>query len=261
MTLRSLAMRTELLTLSGLSNLSSHDGYLIQSTPSEPDFWMGNQVIVSDPTILPAAAFKIFDAHFPDATHRAVVWDIPGLDPLTLGDVSALGCDIDGFDTMTLQGALADAPKPEGVVIRPIKSAEDWIKAEALQAEIGIEEGRDPVAHGPYLARRNAARREQIAKGLGQWFGAFDGDQIVAQMGMFHDHAVARYQSVETRATYRRRGICSALLRHAALWALARAPGAQVVIVAEADSDAGRLYRKMGYAHAETIYGIVRDGY
>jgi hypothetical protein len=31
--------------------------------------------------------------------------------------------------------------------------------------------------------------------------------------------------------------------------------------VAEADTDAGRLYRKVGFAHAETIYGIVRDGY
>lgn len=80
-------------------------------------------------------------------------------------------------------------------------------------------------------------------------------------MGMFHDAHIARYQSVETRATHRRRGICSALLRHCALWALGRAPEVQVVIVAEADTNAGRLYRSMGFAHAETIYGVVRDGY
>ncbi len=90
---------------------------------------------------------------------------------------------------------------------------DDWTKAEALQAKIGLEDGRDPKFYGPYLARRNAGRRDQITKGIGQWFGAFDGDRIVAQLGMFHDGSLARYQSVETRATHRRRGICSALLR------------------------------------------------
>jgi ribosomal protein S18 acetylase RimI-like enzyme len=135
---------------------------------------------------------------------------------------------------------------------------DDWTKAEALQAKIGLEDGRVPKFYGPYLARRNAGRRDQITKGIGQWFGAFDGDRIVAQLGMFHDGSLARYQSVEIRATHRRRGICSALLRQAAL---GRAPNADVVIVAEADTDAGRLYRKVGFAHAETIYGIVRDGY
>lgn len=117
------------------------------------------------------------------------------------------------------------------------------------------------ASYAPYLARRNAGRRAQIAKGLGQWFGAFDGDRIVASMGMFHDDRIARYQSVETRATHRKRGICSALLRHCALWALGRAPNADVVIVAEPDTDAGRLYRRMGFSHAETIYGMLRDGH
>jgi predicted GNAT family acetyltransferase len=80
-------------------------------------------------------------------------------------------------------------------------------------------------------------------------------------MGIFHDQKIARYQSVETRASHRKRGICSALLRHSALWALGRAPNADVLIVAEADSNAGRLYRNMGFAHAETIFGVARDGY
>jgi GNAT superfamily N-acetyltransferase len=261
MSLRSLAMRSELLTLSGISHLTEHDDYLVQFTPTEPDFWMGNQLIMSDAKLSAPETFVIFETHFPDASHRSVVWDIPNLDPLKVREVGDLGCMLDGFDTMTLQGSLRDAVMPDGMSVRALDAIDDWTKAEALQAEVGLEEGRDPKSYGPYLARRNAGRREQITKGIGQWFGAFEGDRIVAQLGMFHDDSIARYQSVETRATHRRRGICSALLRHAALWALGRAPNADVVIVAEADTDAGRLYRKMGFAHAETIYGIVRDGY
>lgn len=258
--LASLALRSELLTLSGISHLTWHDGYFVQTTPSEPNFWMGNQIILTDTSLDGNEAFAVFEAHFPDAAHRCVVWDILGLDPTTLTGFAALGRRIEGFDTMTLQGTLRDVPVPDGIVLRALDGPQDWAKAEALQAEVGIEEGYDGDTHGPYIARRNAGRRVQIDKGIGQWFGAFDGDQIVASMGMFHDDKIARYQSVETRITHRKRGICSALLRHAALWALNREPNAEVVIVAEADTAAGRLYRSMGFAHAETIYGVTRPG-
>lgn len=261
MTLRSLTMRSELLTLSGISHLSQHDGYMVQSTPTEPDFWMGNQLIVSDLTRCASDLFALFERHFPQATHRAVVWDLPNVDLAEITARNDTDCDVDGFETMTLEGALGEAALPEGLTIRAVESEADWQSAERLMAKIGVEEGRNPVTHGPYLARRNAGRREQIAKGLGQWFGVFDGAEVVAQMGIFHDDTIARYQSVETKATHRRRGICSALLRYAALWALGRAPNAKVVIVAEDDSNAGRLYKRMGFAHAETLYGIVRDGY
>jgi len=250
------------MTLSGLSTLGEHAGYIVQSTPSEPDFWMGNQIIVQDASISVAEALALFVTHFPEAEHRAVVWDIPDLaSDVFAKEAAKLGLPFDGFDALSLKGPLRDVPVPDGIVLRALDRPEDWAKAQALQAEIGIEEGRDPLAHGPYLERRNAARRVQIAKGIGQWFGAFAGDDLVAQMGIFHDAQIARYQSVETRANHRRRGICSALLRHVAQWALDRAPQATVVIVAEADSNAGRLYRRMGFSPTETLYGVVGDGY
>lgn len=96
---------------------------------------------------------------------------------------------------------------------------------------------------------------------MGAWFGAFEGDQLVAHMGMFHDDTVARYQAVETRATHRGRGICAALLSHVSAWAASRAPDAVQVIVAEADSDAGRLYRRQGFAPTETLVEVTHRGY
>lgn len=258
--LRSLTMRSELLTLSGTSFLSQHEGFIVQSTPTEPDFWMGNQIILPDTSLSAPEAFKVFEHHFPDATHRSVVWDIPNLDPSFIRDTAALDAEIDGFDALKLTDALGVAEVPAGIDVRSIKTEDDWAKIAELQIEVGIEEGFGDDKLPPYIHGRNAGRRAQIAKNLGQWFGAFDGDRVVASMGIFHDQTIARYQSVETRMTHRRRGICSALLRHAALWALDRAPSADVVIVAEADSNAGRLYRKMGFAHAETIYGALRKG-
>ena len=142
MIVRSLAMRSEVLALSGLSNLTAHDGYLVQSTPAEPDFWMGNQLILPDTTLTAPEAFAAFETHFPDATHRSVVWDIPGLDPTTIKETAALGCSIEGFDTLKLRGKLRDAPTPVGIVLRALDGADDWAQAEALQGETGEEECR-----------------------------------------------------------------------------------------------------------------------
>jgi hypothetical protein len=118
MSLRSLAMRSELLTLSGISHLTEHDGYFVQSTPTEPDFWMGNQLIMSDVILSAPETFSIFEKHFPDASNRSVVWDIPNLDPLKLRGVGDLGYTLDVFDRMTLQGSLPDAVMPDGVSVR-----------------------------------------------------------------------------------------------------------------------------------------------
>jgi len=151
--------------------------------------------------------------------------------------------------------------QPEGIQLRPLQGDADWAASETLAAQIAIEEGYDPTVHTPFLRRRNVTRRAQIADGLGAWFGAFDGDQLVGQMGMLHDDAIARFQSVETRATHRRRGICTALLGHVSAWAKDRAPEATQVIIAEADSDAGRLYRRAGFALTETLVEATKRGY
>ena len=64
MSLRSLVMRSELFTLSGISRLTEHDRYLVQSTPTEPDFWMGNQLIMSDVILSAPETFAIIEKAF-----------------------------------------------------------------------------------------------------------------------------------------------------------------------------------------------------
>ncbi len=260
--IQSLALRSDVLAMRGLSEFVQHPGYIAQRTPAEPDYWMGNQLILSRPDHPAKDAFAAFDTQFPAAAHKSFVWDVPGMSPDQIDPAfAALGCDVDTFDTLALSGDIAAAPTPDGIVMRSLKGDADWDASFALQMEIGIEEGRPKETYSGYARRRNHARRQQIADGLGAWFGAFDGDRLVAQMGMFHDQAIARYQHVETRKSHRRRGICAALLRHSCLWALGRAPSAKVVIVAQADSAAGRLYRRMGFAHAETLVEALKRGY
>ena len=260
--MKSLALRSELLVMDGLSHVTDHGDYWVQETPREPDYWMGNQLILKRGDLSAESVDAAFVKHFPDAKHRAIVWDMPDLDgALITPAFEALGYERDVVDALTLRGEIAAAETPKGIVLRACETDADWEQALTLALEIGVEEGHPADSHIGYLQRRNCGRRAQIDRGLGQWFGAFEEGSLVAQMGMFHDVEVARYQHVETRKSHRRRGICAALLRHCCTWAQDRAPRALPVIVADTDGDAGRLYRRMGFAHTETITGVLRKAY
>jgi len=260
--IRTLGLQSELLVMEGVSTCTDFGGYAVQETPSEPDYWGGNQLILRSPEILEDLACRQFRKHFPGARHMALVWDVP---QLQAGDIDTAfvdrGWTVGTFDVLSLEGPMAEAPTPGGIVLRALDGTGDWEAAVALQMECGTEEGFHGDGHEAYLRRRNTNRRKQIAAGQGQWFGAFDGDLLVAQMGIFHNRAIARYQSVETRSSHRRRGLCTALLRHCRVWAQSRAPQATPVIVADADSAAGRLYRRMGFARAETMVEAFKPGY
>ena len=260
--LRSLGLATDILILRGRAVVQEHGDRVILRTPSEPDYWSGNALILKEDRIDADALIAQFRADLPDAGHVALFWDLPGPKPAQVAAAfEPLGFRVRTSDTLVLGGARPSVPAPDGIALREIASDADWTAVLCLQMETGIEEGYDPVAHGPYLARRIAACRAQAEAGMGAWFGAFDGALLVGDLGIYHDDRVARFQQVETRATHRRRGICAALVTHALRWAAARAPGAVPVIIAEAEEAPGRLYRRLGFSHRETTVEAIRGSY
>ena len=60
--------------------------------------------------------------------------------------------------------------------------------------------------------------RQMQRAGLGGWFGAFLGNRVVADLGLFCIGGVGRFQTVETVPEFRRQGICGTLVYQAARW-------------------------------------------
>jgi ribosomal protein S18 acetylase RimI-like enzyme len=95
-----------------------------------------------------------------------------------------------------------------------------------------------------------------VSAGLGAWFGTFVGDRLVGDLGIFCSGELARYQSVQTHPDFRRRGIAGALVYQAAIYALEDHNLETLVIVAEADSPAQRLYQSIGFQFTEYQLGV-----
>lgn len=256
--LRSLGLRTDLMVMEDNSVLEDRGAYLILRTPAEPTFWYGNCLIYRQPAPV-AEMVAQFRAAFPDARHICLCFDTDAPGP-GAEDLAALGLKVEKDDVLTAHGPLANAPVPEGYAIRPI--GEDWDQLVAAQHRIGLEEHGEGGDHLAYVTKRFDRLRLQIAAGKGQWFGAFRGDELAADLGIMVGGGLARYQSVETLPEHRRRGLCAALVGHAGRWARAgAAPDLPLVIVAEAGGDAGRVYRRCGFSLTEQTVSAYSPGY
>jgi GNAT superfamily N-acetyltransferase len=133
--------------------------------------------------------------------------------------------------------------------VRPLAGDGDWAQRIAL-AQAVYDEGRPP---SEFVTRRAAAERRRCEAGLGSWWGAFERGRLLSACGVFTaGTGLARYQDVETHPDGRRRGLAGAVVAAAARHAREALDADTLVIVADPDEDAHRLYESLGFARTES---------
>jgi ribosomal protein S18 acetylase RimI-like enzyme len=250
---RSLAYRTDLaiLALEG-SQVTDRGDHLVIRTPANPDYWWGNFLLLRD--LKPGSGrdwLARFAAEFPDARHVAL-----GLDETVGGAVDPpAGMTMERNAVMTATSVHAPPHPNTDAVVRTLAGDADWRQSLALAAAVHAgEPGGDPG----FLTARLAAKRTLTESGHGAWFGAFLDGTLVAQLGLVtSEPGLARYQSVETHPAARRRGLAGTLVRHAGDTGLVGGTST-LVMVADPDDSAIRVYRSAGFAVTESQVAFIR---
>ena len=253
----SLGYRTDLMLreLEG-SQISDHGDYLAIRSPANPDFWWGNFLLLAQPPGPGTAGQWLarFAAQFPDAGHVAL-----GIDGTAAADPAELTGAGLRYERSTVMTATAVHPPPRpntAANIRPLASDEDWAQAVTLQAACyGAEPGYDLG----FITQRIAAERTLTRAGHGSWFGAFVGGRLQAQLGLITRDGLARYQNVETHPAARRQGLAGTLVWRAAQHGLTELGAKTLVMVADPDEAAIRVYRSLGFADTETQSAFERQ--
>lgn len=236
-----------------------HGDFIEVRTPENPTFWFGNYLLLpAPPTVadIPAWAAR-FDTCFADApevVHKCLQWPDTGAD--TRAAFEQLGWEFDQATVLMATHTKAARQAPENVAFRPIESNDDW--ARVLEQQIASRpEGFAETPYRAFKEKRLALFRKLQADGRGQWYGAFKGAELVADMGIFHRNGISRFQDVSTHAAHRRQGICSALVHYVSTQEQAQNPGNQMVIIADAGEPAERIYKRVGYREVEQIQSVV----
>jgi ribosomal protein S18 acetylase RimI-like enzyme len=249
--IRSLAFRTDLALLaqSG-STVEARDGYLLVRTPDNPTFYWGNFLLLREAPEAAGPWLAHFEQELPDVRHRAFGLDVPDANPAALAPFIAAGLSVEGSAVLTTTGPVE--ARPVDAEVRPLGGDDDWAQRVEL-AQAVYDEGRPP---SEFVVRRAAAERRRCEAGHGAWWGAFEGGRLLSACGIFAaSPGLARYQDVETHPDGRRRGLAGAVVAAAGRHARESLEARTLVIVADPEYDAYRLYESLGFTRSETQVG------
>ena len=256
MEVRSLGYRTDLaiLALEG-SQVTDHGDHLVVRTPSNPDYWWGNFLLLQD--LGPGSGsvwMARFTAGFPGAQHVALGLD--ETDAATIGPDELAGMTMEQNAVMTAASVHAPPHPNTEADFRALNGDADWRQSFELASTVHAGE---PGGEVGFLSARLAAIRALAEAGHGTWFGAFLDGTLVSQLGLITGiTGLARYQSVETHPATRRRGLAGTLVWHAGATALA-GETRTLVMVADPGDAAIRVYRSVGFTVTESQVSFIRQ--
>lgn len=226
--------------------VEEHNDYIVLRSPNNPDYHWGNCILVTDPRSVNDANRWIARFH---EVHPGADWISIGLTafPTDTAGWDVANVELEQLDVLTSHTLPHSAPLPAGYTSRQLIPADwDWILAREL-AENDLTGYYEPARYERFIRDCHSEQQALCARGAAAWFGAFDGEKLVSDLGIVRCGTTARYQAVGTHPDHRRRGLASHLLGEAAQWAASNGCD-HWVILTEATNDAGRVYRRAGLA-------------
>jgi len=259
---KSLAYQTDLFLLGFSGILRQEDGHIHIETPSNPSFFWGNLLYFPDApqkgdVLRWTSLFKKAFTHQPEVKHMTFGWDRTDGFKGEVDEFLSQGFIVD--HTNVLVGIQPKAPQkiPPKITVRPISTNEEWHAVTELQILVGKEQFREEH-YRPFKETQMKNYKSMADQGLGDWYGAFLGDELVGNLGIFHQDGLGRYQAVQTHPDYRRQGICGTLVYETARYALEQLKLHTLVMVADWDSVPEKIYRSVGFEPQEQQIGIYR---
>ena len=255
MDVRSLSFRTDL-ALNALAGSVVEDRgtRIVVRTPSNPawhwgNYWLLDRAPAADEV---DALLAAYDADFPEGTHRALGVDGTGDRRDALAPFVEAGFEVDVSTVMTAT-SVHPPPRPNTTAeLRPLTTDEDW--AARVEVSAAVNAGEYP--HEEYVAfatRKAEAERGVAEAGHGAWWGAFVDGRLATSMGLVRaGGGLARFQSVETHPDFRGRGLAGTLVHRVSGYGFDDLGARTLVMVADPDYLAIRIYRSVGFAGTES---------
>lgn len=236
--------------------------YTVIATLLNPGYHWGNFLIFDHgPKSGDLKVWKeIFDREFPGYEvphHYLFAWERPGTTPTDYREFLDSGFE---FEISLVLSAIQMKRPPyynQDICIQKIITDHQWDEVLALQMRCADPKYlKDCAAHERFKRAQFAEYRRLSESGRGFWFGAYLGSVLVADLGIFYEGKIGRYQVVETHPEHRRQGICGTLVYEAGKIAMQEFGVQELVMEADPDYHAARIYESVGFVPGSTTYSL-----
>lgn len=240
------------------SEIIERESYIVVKTMSNPTFHWGNYLIFKRaPKIGDIANWiNIFQkefSHYKEFEHYVFTWD-----ELSMPDSPEYlqyNFDLEKSVSLATENLVSPKHYNRDVITRPLVSPEDWEEADELQT-LTRDAKFDYAGYKEFKLKQSLAYQKLIAKNRGARFGAFLNTKLVADLGIYFEDSLARYQSVVTHPDHRGIGICGTLVYESGKYALENWPVTKLAMEADPDYHAAGIYESVGFSPVENSYSL-----
>jgi hypothetical protein len=256
-----LGLETDLLLHSETGLVELRDDYIVVRTPDAPEYFFGNVLILPQRPM--ASDLKRLEHDFaqligspPLIAHRTFAWSESADSVVTLDAFVEQGYDATVCRVLV---AHPDDIRPVTtnslVKVRAFAVQQDWDDWSRMQ--LADMPNPTDITSRRYIAHQQTAYRSLIDRGLGNWWGAFIGDEQVGSLGLFFLDGLGRFQSVITGSQHRNKNICKTLVSGV----IGRIAGRsnRLVIVADETYHAGNIYQAMGFQQQGRVASLCQE--
>lgn len=269
--LRSLCFRTDVFLTAFDGVVEDRGRYVVLRTPSNPSYWWGNFLLYPEPpdesAALRGAEGCWLDDHareLPDVQATLLTWDRPDG---VMGEVEPFlrdGFEIDDGTVLTATSRDLVSPprRNDDVIVAPLTSDAQWDDAvRTLTNAFAARRSGTLDELRAFMTRQLVRYRAMQSAQLGQWYGAYLGDDLAAVLGLVRvgtGSALGRFQLVGTDPRFGRQGACSTLVHEVARRALEEQGFTTLVMAADADYHAAKVYESVGFRRTERLLSLLR---
>ena len=260
MKIYSLSRRTDLIFSKFSGKVINRENFILIQTPENPGYHWGNYIIFAAP---PRAGdyskwlqiFKEEFSYYKEFRHMVFTWESKKPDPGQHKEFIENGFELD--EGIVLATKELQVPRKFNSQIKVKKILEDkqWLEVLNLQVLCAHSSFAGPEFE-KFKEKQMLQYRIMSEKGMGFWFGAYFQDKLVGDLGIFFEKDLARYQNVFTHPKFRRQGICQTLIYNSAQIALEEFGVDTLVMEADADYHAAKIYQSLGFKAVEKNFSL-----
>lgn len=259
MDIQSLGFRTDFFFNAFDGEVIDKGEYFLIRSFSNPDFFWGNLLLFKKAPI--ESSFKEWKTSFrkefdPQKYHHiTLAWDcIEG----EIGEVEPFlkeGFELERSIVLTAESVSTPPKLNESIEIHQVESEHDF--KSCLEIQIGSANDHLSIeTWRSFYSAQMKNYRKMIAAGLGNWFIAKRNGEPAGSLGLFYDGEIGRFQIVSTDPKHQRNGVCSSLVYSVAKYAIEELGLKKLVMVADENYHAAKIYESVGFKPTEKIVGL-----
>jgi len=257
MELKALSLVTDCIFAKFNGEVIDRGNYILVQTRSNPTFHGGNYIIFDSPPKKGdyekwRALFKTEFDYYEQMNHYLFTWqqEVPG----DIEEFTQNNFELEIGTVLSTEKVLKTPKYNSEIEVRPLKDNE-WNDA----TEMAILTRDDCFSEESYRTFKTAQMKNyqrMVEANKGHWYGAFLNGKLVGDLGLFHGDGLGRFQNVTTHPGYRRLGVCQTLVYEAASYGLNHYPIETLVMEADPEYHAAKIYEKVGFQPTEKSYSL-----